>query len=212
MRFRIFGGADCSDMFLAQLVPVVGLAESDVQQLAERVVSMATCNSNNASKKHSIRDDCFVNNPPVALPPAEIALAACALHTILTHIVMYDVEAQHASRELVVLGLPQPAADALVRLAAAHRCELLASMAASVRMAPTVGRMHVARAAAPGGGDERAEEQLVADEFVVTLDKRSAGAAASSSGQKHIVSFAASGQALRSLLAELITAREAMNA
>jgi hypothetical protein len=217
MKFRIFGGADCSDMFLAQLVPVVGLAESDVQQLAERVVLMAAGNGNGNGGALSVRDDCFVANPPVALPPAEIALAVCAVHTVLANICRFDVDAQQAARELVILGLAQPAADALVQVAKTHREPLLQSMAAGVRMAPAVARMHVRRAQGGAGSAGDADEQLLTDEYVVTLDTRSAGGAvtaASGGGStaSAICTFAASGQALRSLLAELITAREVMKA
>lgn len=265
MRFKVFGGADCTDMFLAQMVPVTPLSVAELQDLASKAVALTVAN-NNATLQQEIMDQLVASyqssssgvnssgSNSSSTSSTSLGLACCALHTLITNIVIFDVDSEHAARELHVLGLEPAAAKALVEIATAGRAQILAAAAEAVRMAPNVARAHV-QAQRPAERDRvvvtatnRKHRRAAADEddgppelggatgggggasgdggmanakdneddtsdpttYVVTLDKRSDSASSSSASSRNVLSFTADAATLKSLLSELIVAREAM--
>lgn len=167
----------------------------------------------------------------------DLGLACCALHTIFTNIAIYNLDVQQSNKELVILGLSESVANLLSEMAVSNRRDILSTMANQVRMAPNVARVHVMKEDASGKKRKKNKKQGVEEDnddeddlppgedpavnYVVTLDRRLTSSSASSSDNKNssgnnksssnnVLSFSASSERLKSLLVELIAARESM--
>jgi hypothetical protein len=160
MRFRLFGGADSSDAFLAQLCIVAAMDLPQVQALTAAVASSfqahPSASADGGNSAEEWRDGFFADAALLTAAGGEEQLAggACAVHCLLQNIVRYDVATEAALKEMSMLGLAAPVSEAIAKAAASNHGTIRASLLRRAAMFPQVLRS----AARPLRADEAESE------------------------------------------------------
>jgi hypothetical protein len=203
MKFAIFGGADCPDALLSQLSIVAAMpAAAQWQAVLDyaldaltRPVAVGAAADGDDETVDDARDRFLGSEAFAAVDPFDAAQAACAMHHLLLNVARYAVPHETALQELSMLGLERAVAEAMVAGLTARDAAVKAALAAAVPMLPGV-------TGATATVWRRSDTD--AAEVHLTLPR--------SRGTAPAVTVALSGERMRALLAELVTARDTLRA
>ena len=138
MKFKLFGGSDCSDYLLAQLASVAALAETPgiVASLTENAVLNLLGGSTEdqeaaGSGARRAAEDTVVEMMQTEmfaqLDEGELAQAMVAVHAVVESMVKYNVSYDHAVNDMTMLGLPKEGcAEIIAEMTSAQMTKLRA--------------------------------------------------------------------------------------
>jgi hypothetical protein len=120
MKFKLFGGLDCSDFFLAQLDAVAGLEPDVAEWIADHALSVlaydprtATTLSSSAAASPAEATSELLNQDKLSHLGPKAEAAVVAIHHLASNIVRYNVPLDSAINEMSMLGLPKEVAEAI---------------------------------------------------------------------------------------------------
>jgi hypothetical protein len=201
MKFRLFGGSDCSDALLAQLAELSNLPAAAVRVVVDYALdSMQRSASANAAGEAE-RDAFLAEMEAAGVNAMAAAQSACAAHEILGNIVRYHVTSEAAQHELSMLGLPRSVTDVIVQGQQAHASDLVAAAKRAIPRRPGIAKLSGRLLVNSAEGDVQVHLDIQPDRGV-----------ASTLRPAETVSLIAPREKLQALLAELVEARESLRA
>lgn len=120
MKFKLFGGLDCSDFFLAQLDAVAGLEPDVAEWIADHALSVlsydpriASTVSSSAAASPAEATAELLNQDKLSHLGSKAEAAVVAIHHLASNIIRYNVPLDAAVNEMSMLGLPKEVAEAI---------------------------------------------------------------------------------------------------
>ena len=202
MKFRLFGGLDCSDFLLVQLAAIAMIGEQDVvEHLTDHAVGVIVANPS-ASAPDELNAELFSLSSLKKVDQEEVMKAAVGVHALVSSIARYSVPHDVAVNEMTMLGLTKEAAEIIAATSTKNLSKMRASLATyhtPLRPGLAVPQPH----AATVWRNDQSGETLVSVPFVKTR-------AMDADGHSQELTVDMSPEQLRAFLGELVIAREAL--
>ena len=207
MKFKIFGGLDCPDYLLAQVSVLSTLPVPMVSLFAEFCVSAFLARS----KLQPVDDAPFYDEVLASeLPSMAVAQSLTAMHSLITQISRFQVNADTAINELTMLGVSKEAAEAMLSAHQAHADALMAACVAHTPMLPGVSCCEASAWVATAVSAEGEAAEDATSTIFIKLAQRLRPCTVDD-GRRDVVVEVDPDKA-KALLAELVVARETLAA